>query len=184
MRIAAKDEPVGSDTKTFAGQPLSARLLRGALFVMPACLLVLAVSARAGSDAPAVWVPLAPAGGQAEGPVVLVPYAQSLRLAEPGNAPSPWMPDYLSSGADPGVTHHRLRNMPRRDDFDLVGAGLTGSEPAGGGLSGERLDAGDAGAAREAPGLSVSLSDLLRDAQWRRETAARLRARPGLQPRF
>jgi hypothetical protein len=141
-------------------------LLAGALALWG--LAALPVLADSGA---AVWVPFAPATGQTGGPagrpVVLVPYEQSLQL---GERPSPqaWVPDYLPSGwrADvlptPPDAAERLRNLPSHDSIGLVGYGLS------------------AGAwdAPPAPVLSPArpLADVLRDAGWHRDTAARLRA--------
>ena len=156
-------------------------LAGAAALALIAALQALAAPVRA-DTAGAVWVPLAPAGAQVKGPVVLVPFAESpfaqtLHLPEPGSSPMPWVPEYLSPGlapvapAAPDTAARRLRNLPRRDDFGLVGAGqdLTGQARAG-----ER-----AGEAPAAPGFT--LSDVLRDVQWRRDTADRMRAQPGFR---
>lgn len=141
-----------------------------------------------GADS-AVWVPLAPASGQAGEPVVLVPYEQSLQQGE-HTAPQAWAPDYLPSGWRAGALPNmkpaagaatglagglnmgpregapdaaeRLRNLPSHDSLGLVGYGLS-------------ADAWDAPPAQE---LSPArpLADVLRDAGWHHDTAARLRA--------
>ena len=126
-------------------------------------LMALPVLADSGA---AVWVPLAPATGQTGGPVVLVPYEQSLQFAE-RPAPQVLVPDYRPSGwraemprAAPDAAE-RLRNLPGHDSIGLVGYGLSEG-------------AWDAPLSPARP-----LADVLRDAGWHRDTAARLRAQDG-----
>lgn len=149
-------------------------LERAVALTLIASLYLVGGPSRAGDPA-AVWVPLAPAGAQVEGPVVLVPFAQTLHLPEPGTSPMPWVPEYLSPRAAttlPETAARRLRNLPRRDEFGLVGAGYDLSEQ--GGESGEET--------REAPAAAgFTLSDVVRDVNWRRDTAERLRTQPGFR---
>ena len=148
-------------------------LARAATLSLIASLYLVGGPSRAG-DPSAVWVPLAPAGAQVEGPVVLVPFAQTLHLPEPGTSPMPWVPEYLSpraAAAARDTAVQRLRNLPRRDDFGLVGAGHD--------LSGQGRASEESGAASSAPGFT--LSDVVRDVNWRRDTAERLRTQPGFR---
>ena len=122
-------------------------------------------AAHAG-EAAAVWVPVAPAGAAANGPVVLVPFSQTLRVPEPGAGPMPWVPEYLApraGTAGPEAAAQRLRNLPRRDDFGLVGSGYD--------LPGEAEPAAPA----------ATLFDVVREVEWRRATAERLREKPGFR---
>ena len=160
--------------------------------VMAALVLSYAAPAASDGDGAAVWVPLAPAydptSGTPTGPVVLVPYEQSVNLPAAARLPQAWVPDYLSHGSvvpNPpaigtrapggmngggvigGAAPERLRNMPRRDDFGLAGLGLSRE-----------------GKTRAPAMRGVTFSDLLDDARWRRDTAKRLRAQPGFEPKF
>lgn len=124
--------------------------------------------ARGESEVPAVWVPAAPAG--VGGPIVLVPYGQTLTIAEPGRAPTPWLPRYLAS-PDPDPFGGALRSGVLPEDLRRAGAGLQVRQ-------GATPEAGSRNAG------SQSFSAVLRDVDWRRKTARRLRAQPDFNPRF
>jgi len=105
-------------------------------------------------EAPAVWVPATPGAVEAGRPLVLVPYANSLAVPQSSFTYQPWSPDYLTAPLD-----RRARAVS--PVFSL-------------GAAGDDLD----GAA------FMPLSQVLRDADWRRDTARRLRAQPNFRPRF
>ena len=132
-------------------------------------LLGLAGPALGGREAPAVWVPLAPGGLENSGvtpPMVLVPFHETLYVPDAGQPPVPWTPEYLAAPG-PG---------------SRAGAAPSGLLPG----TGRRAGTGAPERQGTAPGRarSFTLSDVLRDVDWRRQTAKRLRQDPGFKPRF
>ena len=124
-------------------------------------LLGLAGPALGGREAPAVWVPL-----DAKQPFVMVPFQDPLYVPDPGQGPVPWTPDYLVAPG-PGL---------------LDGAVWSGLLPR----DVRRDEAGPRNRRGTVPGSArpFTLSDVLRDVDWRRQTAERLRQSPDFKPRF
>ena len=123
--------------------------------------------AQGESIGPAIWVPATPT--TPGGPIVLVPYEQTLTNSGLGSEPQPWIPDYLASPG-PGQFGGSMQSGLLPGDLGWTGTGLEGQQ------------SGQPGAA-SAQGTQT-FSDVLRDVDWRRETAERLRAQPEFQPRF
>ncbi len=123
--------------------------------------------AQGESIGPAIWVPAAPTAPG--GPIVLVPYEQTLTNSGLGSEPQPWVPDYLASpGPDPFGGNMQSGLLP--GDLGWAGTGFEGQQARRPGTD-------------PAQG-TYTFSDVLRDVDWRRETAARLRAQSDIQSRF
>jgi len=162
-----------------------AGLARPVKFGLGFLLLGMSGPALGGREAPAVWVPLAP-GIEASGgtvgrvdtmlPTVLVPFQDTLHAPQPGQRLVPWTPEYLAS---PGPGERR---------FELPGFGLTDSAVQSGLLPRKDRQAGAdtrtrQGKVRRRKG-SITLSDVVRDVNWRQQTTQRLRTDPKFKAKF
>ncbi len=127
-------------------------------------LLGLAGPALGGRQAPAVWVPL-----DADQSSVMVPYQETLHIPGPGQRPVPWTPEHLAA-PDPGL----LDNSAARRG--LLPGDARRSETGSGPQNRQETV--------PARGRSFTLSDVLRDVEWRRQTAEQLRRNPAFKPRF
>ena len=147
-------------------------IARSGALALGAASLAYAGPALGDREAPAVWVPQAPGGldspaapAPAAGtPMVLVPFQQTVVVPESGEPPAPWAPDYLAA------PQARPQAGPL-DEARQAGVLPKASAPAG-------------ARPQRAKGAGFTFSDVLREVEWRRETAQRLRAEPDFKPRF
>ena len=145
-------------------------------------LLGMSGPALGGREAPAVWVPLAPGievpravgGADTMRPTVLVPYQDTLHAPQPGQRLVPWTPEYLAS---PG---------PGSPQTDLPSFGLTDGAVQSGLLPRNARQAETRtrqGKVRRRTG-SITLSDVVRDVNWRQQTTHRLRKDSNFKAKF